>query len=122
MECTCLPLNRRLMARLLKVDEGSVHEQGCWERAAALDVGLFRQAHENVVRRDFPAITGRITLGWQAPGSAGPVGLEDLAAEYDRLEGKRVGPDESCSLCGHEYLHVDGYCGLCSEQPSGACR
>ena len=34
-DCTCLPLNRRLMAHLLKVDEGSVHEQGCVERAVA---------------------------------------------------------------------------------------
>lgn len=34
--CTCLPLNRRLMAHLLMVTEGSVHEQGCWERAAGL--------------------------------------------------------------------------------------
>jgi len=34
-DCTCLPLNRRLLAHLLKVDEGSVHEQGCVERAVA---------------------------------------------------------------------------------------
>jgi len=33
--CTCLPLNRRLMATLLKVEEGSVHEQGCVENAVA---------------------------------------------------------------------------------------
>jgi hypothetical protein len=33
--CTCTPLNRRLMAHLLKVDEGDVHEHGCVERAAA---------------------------------------------------------------------------------------
>ena len=32
--CTCLPLNRKLMAHLLGVAEGSVHEQACWERAA----------------------------------------------------------------------------------------
>ena len=33
--CTCLPLNSRLMAHLLKVDQGSVHEQDCVERAVA---------------------------------------------------------------------------------------
>ena len=33
--CTCLPLNRALMASLLKVTPGSVHEQGCWENAYA---------------------------------------------------------------------------------------
>jgi hypothetical protein len=33
--CTCTPLNRRLMAHLLKVNEGDVHEHGCVERAAA---------------------------------------------------------------------------------------
>ena len=34
-DCTCLPLNRRLMAHLLKVDERSVHEQDCVERAVS---------------------------------------------------------------------------------------
>lgn len=33
--CTCTPLNRKLMAYLLNVDEGSVHEQACVENAAA---------------------------------------------------------------------------------------
>lgn len=39
--CTCLPLNRKLIAHLLKVDEGSVHEQGCVERAIVTAVNLF---------------------------------------------------------------------------------
>jgi hypothetical protein len=37
--CTCLPLNARLMAHLLKVDVGSVHEQGCWESAYRQGLG-----------------------------------------------------------------------------------
>lgn len=31
--CTCTELNRRLMAHLLRVDEGDVHEEGCRARA-----------------------------------------------------------------------------------------
>lgn len=38
--CTCTPLNRRLMAHLLKVTPGSVHEQGCLDRAVAVAVNL----------------------------------------------------------------------------------
>jgi hypothetical protein len=34
MTCTCTPLNRALMAPLLGVEPGSVHEQGCLEQAA----------------------------------------------------------------------------------------
>lgn len=33
--CTCTPLNRRLMAHLLGIEEGAVHEQGCLDRAVA---------------------------------------------------------------------------------------
>ena len=35
--CTCPLLNRKLMALLLKVDEGSVHEQACVENAVAAE-------------------------------------------------------------------------------------
>lgn len=62
-ECTCTPLNRALMAHLLRVDEGSVHEQGCLDRVLdaarsqptpTLHAGLLADAiyeHDHVGKR-----------------------------------------------------------------------
>jgi hypothetical protein len=83
-DCTCLPLNRRLMAHLLKVDEGSVHEQGCVERAvaaarvAAPSDGL-REAVESITRTT------------QRPAGRGPY------VEHEVDEGHA--PGEPCRFC-----------------------
>jgi hypothetical protein len=62
--CTCLPLNRKLMALLLKVDEGSVHEQGCVEYAVAAEreriageVERLREAHPMLLVKFGPDAT-----------------------------------------------------------------
>lgn len=63
--CTCTELNRRLMASLLRVGEGEVHEDGCRARAyeqgrrEALDAALAAVEGLHPHRKTWPIMRGQ---------------------------------------------------------------
>jgi hypothetical protein len=111
-DCTCLPLNRRLMAHLLKVDEGSVHEQDCVERAvAAARVAAPSDGHTHYPVTD---VTGTV-FSYTHPApvcpycvaapSDGPCGEKNHPGSHpcNAPKGHEPGPEQGGHYCRYEW-------------------
>ena len=87
--CTCMPLNRALMAHLLKVEPGSVHEQGCVEQAVAAERARYAAlvaAARRLLRVDYVTDAG-FPLSQEEERSAWPEYHEARAALSAAIQG-----------------------------------